>query len=73
MKRQNNPSSLHCFDPFERTASFNLCGRCLSDYRSTSLFLIRRNYEVERADTCLICNVRRGFEYFIVARNSKLK
>ena len=73
MTQQNNLSSRHCYDLFESAANFNLCGRCLNDYRSTSSFLIRRNNEVERTDTCLICNVRRGFEYFIVARNSKLK
>lgn len=73
MKQQKNQSNRRRYDPFKGAQSFNLCGRCLDDYRSTGSYLIRRNYEVEYTDTCLFCNVRRGFEYFVVSRNAKPK
>ena len=73
MKQQKNQSNRRRYDPFKGAQSFNLCGRCLDDYRSTGSYLIRRNYEVEYTDTCLFYNVRRGFEYFVVSRNAKPK
>ena len=47
MKQQKNQSNRRRYDPFKGAQSFNLCGRCLDDYRSTGSYLIRRNYEVE--------------------------
>ena len=55
--------------PFQAAASINLCSRCLRDFRTADSFLIERNMAVEITDTCLFCNVRRGFEYFVVSKN----
>lgn len=67
MRRQGQKSNRRN-DPFMNAARINLCGRCLNDYRETGDYLLRRTQDTT-TDTCLFCNVRLGFEYFIVSMN----
>lgn len=58
-------TSDHAKDPSYAETAINLCGRCLSDYRQSGMYRIRRNPDCKCTDACFICSIRQGFEYFI--------
>lgn len=48
-----------------------LCDRCLSDFKTTREYRIKRSniFQYEK-DICTFCNTRRGFDYLIESFNT---